>query len=43
MNKIYLEIREAEGGADARDLINEMGKIYKKACDKQGFTYKVLD
>jgi protein subunit release factor A len=53
MEKINLEIRDAEGGTDAKLLVNEMVDIYTKAakinnleCDvveaRQGFAHLCL-
>jgi protein subunit release factor A len=42
MEKIYLEIREAEGGLDSKLLVEEMYKIYNKTCLKNGFLLKTL-
>ena len=39
--KIKLEIRAAEGGDDAKDLVEEMADIYKKTATLKSFTYKV--
>ena len=35
--KIKLEIRAAEGGEDAKLLVNEMADIYKKAANINSF------
>jgi protein subunit release factor A len=43
MNKIYLEIREAEGGEDSKLLVKDMCDIYQRACNKNNFTYKTID
>jgi protein subunit release factor A len=37
MESIFLEIKAAEGGDDAKLLVTEMSNIYHKACNKQGF------
>ena len=36
--RIKLEIRAAEGGEDAKLLVNEMADIYKKAANINSFT-----
>ena len=33
---VYIEIRAAEGGADAKDLVYEQAKIYKRFCGRRG-------
>lgn len=33
---IVVEIRAAEGGADAKDLVTEQVKIYSKLCARRG-------
>lgn len=37
---VILEIRAAEGGEDAKLLVEEMASIYKKAATVNGFTIK---
>lgn len=37
METIYLEIREAEGGEDAKLLVKEMFDIYQKSCYRNNF------
>lgn len=37
MEKIQLEIRDAEGGADAKLLVDEMKTIYIKAAKNNNF------
>lgn len=32
----YVEIRAAEGGDDAKDLVYEQAKIYKRFCGRRG-------
>jgi protein subunit release factor A len=39
--KIKLEIRAAEGGEDAKLLVNEMADIYKKAASINSFAHSV--
>ena len=34
MEKIFLEIRAAEGGDDAKDLVNIQAGIYNKLCSR---------
>ena len=43
MEKIYLEVREAEGGADARLLVERMKSLYEKACNKKEFKCATVD
>ena len=38
---IKLEIRAAEGGEDAKLLVNEMTDIYKKSANVNNFSYKI--
>ncbi len=38
---IKLELRAAEGGEDAKLLVNDMADIYKKTANLNGFSYKV--
>lgn len=40
---IYIEIRAAEGGTDAKLLVYEMLAIYAKAAAKSGFTGQIID
>lgn len=42
MEKIFLEIREAEGGLDSKLLVTEMFRIYEKTCIKNNFQFKTL-
>lgn len=37
MNSIIIEIRAAEGGDDAKLLVNDQIKIYSKYCDRRSF------
>lgn len=39
--KIKLEIRAAEGGEDAKLLVEEMATIYQKAASINSFTFQV--
>lgn len=43
MKKLFLEIRDAEGGADAKLLVGEMKDIYTKAANNQGFNCDVVE
>jgi protein subunit release factor A len=43
MEKIILEIRQAEGGDDAKLLTEDMANIYIKACNNQNFKVKPLE
>lgn len=36
MKSLILEIRAAEGGADAKDLVNEQTAIYGRLCAREG-------
>jgi protein subunit release factor A len=36
MDTIIVEIRAAEGGDDAKDLVIEQAKIYTKLCERRG-------
>jgi peptide chain release factor 1 len=40
---LYIEIRAAEGGADARGLVREMVGIYAKAAARSGFSGEIVD
>lgn len=42
MEKIYLEIREAEGGEDSKLLVKEMYDIYNKTCIRNEFKINTL-
>lgn len=35
MEKAIIEIRSAEGGTDAKLLVEDMFGIYRKACNKE--------
>lgn len=37
METIYLEIRDAEGGQDAKLLVDDMKNIYIKTAKRQNF------
>jgi protein subunit release factor A len=39
--QVKLEIRAAEGGEDAKLLVNDMANIYKKVATINNFTYSV--
>lgn len=36
METVMVEIRAAEGGADAKDLVNEQLGLYTRYCKKEG-------
>lgn len=36
MKSIIIEVRAAEGGADARDLVLEQFRIYVRLCGRRG-------
>jgi protein subunit release factor A len=36
-----LEIRDAEGGTDAKLLVNDMKDIYIKACKNNNITFSI--
>lgn len=36
METLIIEIRAAEGGADAKDLVVEQTKIYRKLTERRG-------
>ena len=36
MDTIIVEIRAAEGGADAKELVLEQTGVYKKYCSRHG-------
>lgn len=38
MEKIILEIKSAEGGADSKLLVEDMASIYKKVCQNKSFS-----
>ena len=40
-NKIKLEIRAAEGGEDAKLLVNDMATVYQKAASINSFTCSI--
>ncbi len=35
MDKIYVEIRAAEGGKDSKLLVEDMFEIYTKFCNRE--------
>lgn len=41
-NTIHLELRIAEGGDDAKLLVQDMANIYIKTCNNQEFSHKTL-
>ena len=43
MEKIQLEIRDAEGGADAKLLVGEMKTIYTKAAKNNNFNWLITE
>ncbi len=43
MEKIILEIRQAEGGDDAKLLTEDMANIYIKASNIQNFKVKPIE
>jgi protein subunit release factor A len=36
MDTVIIEIRAAEGGNDAKDLVREQLSIYARYCDRSG-------
>jgi protein subunit release factor B len=36
MSAIMVEIRSAEGGADAKDLVRVQFQVYQKYCTRRG-------
>lgn len=42
MQQIYLELRDAEGGKDAKLLVEDMASIYLRAAELQQFKSKVI-
>jgi hypothetical protein len=36
MGSMIVEVRAAEGGSDAKDLVHEQFAIYVKACTRNG-------
>jgi peptide chain release factor 1 len=40
---LYIEVRAAEGGDDAKGLVREMVAIYAKAAARQGFSGEIVD
>ena len=43
MQEIIIEIRDAEGGEDAKLLVSDMADIYLKWANTNGVTSKVLE
>jgi protein subunit release factor A len=43
MEKIYLELRSAEGGEDSKLLVDEMKNIYVKAARLNNFACEIID
>jgi len=43
MEKILLEIRDAEGGSDAKLLVGEMKDIYIKTAKINNLNYNIVD
>lgn len=43
MKKILLEIRDAEGGSDAKLLVNDMKNIYIKTAKLNNINYEVVE
>jgi protein subunit release factor A len=43
MDKIILEIRDAEGGTDAKLLVEDMADIYIKSAKMNNFDCKTID
>lgn len=41
--KIYLELRSAEGGEDSKLLVDDMKNIYMKAARLNNFTCSIVD
>jgi protein subunit release factor A len=41
MEKIVIEIKGAEGGKDAKLLVDDMASVYTKASKNNGFTIDV--
>lgn len=40
--KTIIEIRSAEGGQDSKFLVEDMVRIYSKACSINNFSLEVL-
>jgi protein subunit release factor A len=43
MEKVILEIRDSEGGKDAKLLVSDMAAIYIKSANKNKFNVEVID
>jgi protein subunit release factor A len=43
METIILEIRDMEGGQDAKLLVQDMANIYVKFCSKNNITMKLVE
>ena len=43
MEKIIIEIRDGEGGQDAKLLIKEMAEIYKKTARVENFKIETIE
>ena len=43
MENIYLEIKDAEGGKDAKLLVEDMRDIYIKTAKINNFNYEVIE
>lgn len=43
MDEIILEIRDAEGGEDAKLLVQDMADIYIKSAKIYNFDYKTVE
>jgi protein subunit release factor A len=43
MKKLFLELRDAEGGADAKLLVGEMKNIYTKAASINNFDCSTVE
>lgn len=43
MDKVTLEIRVGEGGADAKLLVGDMKDIYIKTAKLNNFSYSILE
>jgi protein subunit release factor A len=43
MEKIVLEIRDSEGGKDAKLLVDDMAEIYLRSAIKNNFNAEIVD
>jgi len=43
MEKIFIEIRDGEGGQDAKLLVREMAEIYKRTAKVENFKIETLE